>query len=102
MRPNMKKLILGSTLVVVMGSAAGCVYPDYYSRYDRDYAYRRYDRDYDRYYARRYDRDYSRRYDPYYARRYDPDYRYSRSRYWNRWSSDRDFERSHRWHHDMD
>ena len=96
MRPNIKKLMLTSVLAVLAGFATGCVYPDYYSRYDRDYAYRRYDRD--PYYARRYDRDYDR----YYARRYDPDYRYSRSRYWSSWSSDRDWARSHRWDHDTD
>jgi hypothetical protein len=98
MRPNVKRLILGSILTVVMASSVGCVYPGYYDRYDRSYYYSRYDRDY----ARRNDPYYYRRYDPYYAGRYDPDYRYSRSRYWNRWSSDRDWQRSHRWEHDQD
>jgi len=93
MGPNVKKLILGSVLTVLMGSSVGCLYPDYYDRYDGSY-YRRYD-------ARR-DDPYYRRYDPYYSRRYDPDYRYSRYRYWNRSSSDRDWQRSHRWEHDMD
>jgi hypothetical protein len=84
---NLKKLLLGGLLAILMASAVGCVYD-----YDHDHYWR------DRYYSRRYDPYYYRRYDPYYARRYD--YYYYRRAY-------PDYDRrygynGHRWEQDMD
>ena len=81
-RGNIRKLILGSVLGLLMFSTVGCVVHerDYYRGRSYSYSRRYYDPYYDRYYTRRYDPYYARRYDPYYYHRYS----YYDTRRWDR------------------